>query len=382
MAARRLICPMRLLDRYLFRELLAPLAFCLGGLVILGNCFSLFGELSELQDRKLHLLDVLEYCAAITPEFLVMVLPITLLLALLYTLTNLSRANELTAMRAAGISLGRICLPYFAVGCALSVAAFLLNEFLVPQSTDWKNHILSRYVQKPGDMESKTEFRNFGFTNARGHRAWFIGEYRVATAEMFKPLVKWIAADGSIQLLKAESATFTNGAWTFFNVQEFSQADAQAPLVPSLATNVLAMPDFDETPNQIRSEIKISSYQSLKKNRSSDIPLADIFAYLNLHPNLPPADSGWLFTKFHGRIAAPWTCLVVVLIAIPFGAATGRRNLFVGVASSIFICFGYFVIQQFGLALGSGGYLPAWLAAWLPNLIFGALGLTLLLRVR
>ena len=73
---------MRLLDRYLFRELLTPLAYCLGGLVLLGNTFSLFGELEKLQERKLHLLDVLEYSAAITPEFLVMVLPITLLLAL------------------------------------------------------------------------------------------------------------------------------------------------------------------------------------------------------------------------------------------------------------------------------------------------------------
>jgi len=382
MAARRLIWPVRLLDRYLFRELLAPLAYCLGGLVLLGNCFSLFGELSELQERKLHLPDVLEYCAAITPEFLVMVLPITLLLALLYTLTNLARANELTAMRAAGISLGRICLPYFAVGCALSVALFGLNEFLVPRSTDWKNHILSRYVQKPGDIESKNEFRNFGFTNARGHRAWFIGEYRVATAEMFRPQVDWYATDGSIQLLRADHAVHTNGVWTFFNAAEYSQANAQAPLVPSLTTNVLAMPEFDETPRQILSEIKINSFESLKRSRSSDIPLADILAYLRLHPNLPPADSGWLFTKFHGRIAAPWTCLVVVLIAIPFGAATGRRNLFVGVAGSLFICFGYFVIQQTGLALGSGGYLPAWLAAWLPNFIFGTLGLVLMLRAR
>ncbi len=255
-------------------------------------------------------------------------------------------------------------------------------NLLVPRSSDWKNHILTRYVQKPGDIESKNEFRNFGFTNARGHRAWFIGEYRLATAEMFKPQVNWYAADGSIQLLRADRAVRTNGVWTFYNAAEYSQADAGAPLVPSLLTNVLAMPEFDETPNQIRSEIMISSYQSLKKNRSSDIPLTDIFAYLRLHPNLPAADSGWLFTKFHGRLAAPWTCLVVVLIAIPFGAATGRRNLFVGVAGSIFICFGYFVIQQIGLALGSGGYLPAWLAAWLPNLIFGALGLALMMRVR
>jgi lipopolysaccharide export system permease protein len=72
----------------------------------------------------------------------------------------------------------------------------------------------------------------------------------------------------------------------------------------------------------------------------------------------------------------------VVLIAIPFGAASGRRNLFFGVAGSIFICFGFFVVQQFGLAFGSGGYLPAWLAAWLPNLVFAGMGLCLTARVR
>src|SRR5450432_2558920 len=126
---------MRLLDRYLFRELLTPLAFCLGGLLILGNCFSLFGELDDFQKQKLRLLDVIEYTIAITPEFLVLVLPITLLLAMLYALTNHTRYNEITAMRAAGISLWRICVPYFAVGLVASVALFALNEFLVPRST-------------------------------------------------------------------------------------------------------------------------------------------------------------------------------------------------------------------------------------------------------
>jgi lipopolysaccharide export system permease protein len=101
-----------------------------------------------------------------------------------------------------------------------------------------------------------------------------------------------------------------------------------------------------------------------------------------LHPDLPRADSNKLLTKLYGRLAAPWTCLVVVLIAIPFGAASGRRNLFFGVAGSIFICFTFFVLQQVGLALGLGGRLPAWLAAWLPNLIFGATGLWMTARVR
>jgi lipopolysaccharide export system permease protein len=72
----------------------------------------------------------------------------------------------------------------------------------------------------------------------------------------------------------------------------------------------------------------------------------------------------------------------VVLIALPFGARAGRHNVFVGVASSIFICFGYFILQRITFGLGVGGYLPPLLAAWLPNLICGATGLSLLSQMR
>jgi lipopolysaccharide export system permease protein len=73
---------------------------------------------------------------------------------------------------------------------------------------------------------------------------------------------------------------------------------------------------------------------------------------------------------------------VVVLIAVPFASGSGRRNLFVGVASSIVICFAFFVLQQLSMAVGSGGHLPPWLAAWLPNVSFAAAGLWMLARVR
>jgi lipopolysaccharide export system permease protein len=315
-------------------------------------------------------------------DFVWVVLPMALLLALLITLAYYARHNEITAMRAAGMGLWRVCAPFLTVGLAASAVLFGLNEWCVPRGTDRANRIMNRYVQKPGDVEKQSQFH--GFANARAHRQWKFEAYRVRTTEIIVPYVSWTLPDGSARLLHADRAIRTKGVWTFFNVELFSQADASAQLVPSLPTNVnvLAMPEFDETPAEIRSEIKINAYENQRRTRKADIPLVDIWGYLRLHPRLPRADASWLFTKLHGRLAAPWTCLVVVLIAIPFGAASGRRNLFVGVAGSIFICFTYFVIQQVGLALGSGGHLPAWLAAWLPNLFFGVTGLVLTARVR
>ena len=373
---------MWLLDRYLFRELLTPLVFCLGGFLIFWISFDAFNNLADFQEAKLHLPDIIEYYVAMTPEFLVTILPIVLLLALLYTLTNHARHNELTAMRAAGVSLWRLCVPYLTVGLAASAVLFVLNEWCMPRGADWADRIKNRYVQKPGDAGKQTEYLKFGFTNARDHRQWVFDEYRANSAEMLNPQVDWPSSDGLNCELKAARAIYTNGTWTFFDVRVWETAPVNAQLVSSRQTNLLVMPEFTENPAEIQSEIKVSAYENQRRARKADIPLVDIWAYLRLHPGLSRAKSGLVFTKLHGRLAAPWTCLVVVLIAIPFGAASGRRNLFVGVAGSIFICFAYFVIQQVGLALGSGGHMPAWLAAWLPNLIFGMTGLVLTARVR
>ena len=374
---------MRLLDRYLLRELLVPLGYCLGGFLIFWVASDLFTELGSLQEHKMRAGDIAEYYLVRSPEFLVVVLPVALLLALLYTLTNLARHHEITAIRAAGVTLWRLAAPYFAVGFAASLVLFALNEFWAPDSEDQAELIKNRRLQTPQSHADRHLIRNLGFINARDGRRWQIGVFNEETADMFNPQVDWAQPDGSRRWIFAERAKHANAGWTFFNVKEYnSGTGTNSSLVPGLQTNVLTLAEFSETPDEIRSEIKISRRLSLRKARRADLPISDILDYLRLHPHPNRTDQFWLYTKLHGRLAAPWTCLVVVLMALPFGAMSGRRNIFVGVASSIVICFAYFTFMQFGLALGTGGYIPAWLAAWFPNLTFGAIGLWLTARVR
>src|SRR5438105_10626409 len=156
---------MRLLDRYLLRELLIPLGYCLGGFLIFWVFADLFANFGEFQRKKLLAQDIAEYYLVITPEFLVMVLPISLLLALLYTLTNHSRHHEITAIRAAGISLGRLCLPYLAIGFVGSLLLFALNELWVPDSADRAERISNRRVPAPAGAPEPDEIRNLTFVN-------------------------------------------------------------------------------------------------------------------------------------------------------------------------------------------------------------------------
>src|SRR5581483_11931805 len=109
---------MRLLTRYLLRECLVALAFCFSAFLILWVMLDMFSSLNDLQAKKLKVWDIIAYyfLKIPAPDFLPVALPVALLLALLYALTQHARHNEITAIRAAGVSLWRLCLPYFSVG--------------------------------------------------------------------------------------------------------------------------------------------------------------------------------------------------------------------------------------------------------------------------
>ncbi len=375
---------MRILDRYLLRELLLPLAYCLVGFLTFFIVFDLFGAIDDFQKRNLTTADILEYYVDRLPEFLVAsyVVPMALLLAMLYALTSHARHNELTAMRAAAISLWRIAVPYFAVGVFFSCVVFYVNEQVLPVSTEAAERVLSRHVTEQVKGVDKIWKRNVFFLNPLDHRTWRIGVYHLQQNVMWNPQFDWRRPDGTRVQIIAERARWIDHQWVFTNVErlEFS---ASADALPNISrTNELIFEELTETPRMIKSEIKISAVDSLRSLRRTQLSSLEILDYLKLHPRLERKKSYSLRTMLHSRLAAPWICLVVVFIAVPFGALPGRRNVFVGVASSVFICFAFFILKDLTLAFGSRGFAPPWLAAWAPNFLFAASGLVLMWRMR
>jgi len=379
---------MRLLDRYLLREFLVPLGFCLGGFLIFWIAFDLFSQLRWFQDQGLKPGEIAEYYIFKSPEFLILVLPVSLLLALLYTLTNHARHNEITAIRAAGVSLTRLCLPYIAIGALASVLLFALDEFCVPRTAEIADQLFVRRSQRFHKGAKFQPVKNLVFSysrsNPRESRNWFVGIYHQHTGEMIKPHVEWDLPDGSSRSIDAERAVRTNGVWTFYRVQEKRSAGKNAFLLNVTHTNeAVAFPEFTEKPEMIRSVIVITDQREHpSQTRRADIPVTQILKYLELNPRPEASMRAWIYTKLHGRFAGPGACLVVVLVAIPFAAATGRRNVFVGVAASVLIFFAYYVLQQLGFVFGETGRAAPWLAAWLPNLVFGIGSLAMISRVR
>ncbi len=374
---------MRLLDRYLLREFLIPLGYCLSVFLIFWIAFDLFNELSNFQQHKLHGADIAHYYLVKMPEILNFpVLPAALLLGLLYCLSNHSRHHELVAIRAAGISIWRLSVPYLVCGVLASILLFLLNDVWLPHSSETAEGILNRYTDQAQSAAERKLIRNLNFRNDRQGRVWNVGVYNLETAAMTNAQVEWVLPGNFRRHIIAETGGWTNHIWFFDNVQLFTYRSLSDATPLRETTNSIEITTFEETPEVIKSEVKINSLSNIRAAKKARLSIAEILHYFRLHPYLTGEKKALLYTQLHARLAGPWTCLVVVLIAIPFGSATGRRNVFVGVASSIVLCFAFFVLSRFGLALGTSGTIPAWLAAWSPNLLFGVTGIWLTNRIR
>jgi lipopolysaccharide export system permease protein len=369
----------RLLDRYLLRELLVPLAYCLGGFLIFYVAFDLIFEIGRFQDGRLLFVDVVEYYIVTLPEILAdQVIPVSLLLACLYALTNHTRHNELTAMRAAGVSLWRLSLPYLVVGALCGLFIFSLNEWWVPQAADKSREILERR-KNPGldrNLTGRLDFHN----EADSHH-WNMAQYNRATSEMTLPVVSWDLPDGSSHSVFAKRAIYTNGLWRFYNYEKWDRPAGQT--FPLQSSNIFLDISLSETPASIRTEIKVRALTPLEAAKGPQLSIRELLTYMRWHPHLNHEERyPSLMTQLQGRLAAPFTCLAVILIALPFGARSGRHNVFVGVAGSIFICFSYFILQRISFGLGVAGYVPPLVAAWLPNVLFGGAGIALMSRLR
>jgi lipopolysaccharide export LptBFGC system permease protein LptF len=478
---------MRLLDRYLLRELLLPLGVCLGGFTLFWIAFDLIGDMTRFQKAGLGMAGILEFYLWGLPELLNTTLPVALLLSLLYTITHHARHHELTAIRAAGVGLWRTILPYLGVGLLLSLALYWSGENLAPRAKRrqeelvagrsarenpagaWRSQFhfenqgaqrswsISRFLPAAGDMVGIRLLMPLGSGARREVRipsaVWTNGiwNYSTATERLWRgsedpePAVRetrftpvpplpgtndWLAWPGSTQTFTngvlrtgiafsdpatrvawaadafdsrsgeltgltlrepipagaqrqflADGAMWTGSHWRFTNGNEYlfrNRQDREPLWLPGVET----LRELDETPDIIRSELRIADFNRAKAMQRPQLTLQEILDYQRLHPVLKPDLRAWLDTQLHARLAAPWTCLVVVVIAVPFAAPSGRRNLFFGVAGSIGLAFVFFVVQRVGFALGQNGIVPAWLGAWLPNLAFTLTGLVLTARVR
>ncbi len=367
---------MKIIDRHLLRSFAVPLAYCLAAFTMVYVVFDLFNNLTDFVTGKAPFLSVMKFYAMIIPSALVFIFPVSLLLALLYSLSSLTKHNEFTAMRACGVGLLRLMLPFLGVGLAASLFVGLVNETAGPWSAYWTRQFLRS--QDDDDKMEVYRAHNLPYKNELANRTWLIGTFDTRSNRMERVEVIQRRADGMDETkIVAESAAWLDGRWWFRGVIVQPYDEYGNPRGVPRREVGREMVELTEPPEVFLDEVKL---HELKE--PAYLSALDLLDYIRGHATLSQEAVRRYFVDLHSRLAMPWTCLVVTLLGIPFGHHTGRRGAFLGAVLAIGSFFGLYVMINLGLWLGKEGYIAPWLAGWGPNVLFAAVGGALVVRLR
>jgi LPS export ABC transporter permease LptG len=366
---------LKLIDRYLARSFLQPMVYCLLAFIILFVAYDLSDRLDDFMNKQVPTNLIVKYYLYNVPIVVSKTTPFATLLALLYCLGNLSRTNEIIAMRASGIALFRIIQPYLILGVVMYVVTLALSETYVPRA----RRLAAKIVPVPTTIQSAMAYHQdsetITFYNSNDDRKWHVGAHDASSSIFFNvSVIQYTHSQeqSKTRRLDAREAEFVPGfGWWFYQVTTINY-DRDGTPYPARSTAKLPLPYYQETPADILSA------QRTHPEMMTLMEMVRIMRHIN-------PDSG-TYKKLRmervRRFAEPAACFVFVLLAAPFGVFHTRAGMVKGVLTSITLCLFYYIVAALFIQLGNDGHIYPLIAAWIPGVTFTAVGAWLLYRMR
>ncbi len=360
-----------ILDRYLIAELSGPFGFGLSAFTLIFAATQLLTIGRLVATEHVPLWAAIEVFLWGLPSEVVLVVPMALLLGTLLAMQRLSGESEITAMKAGGITFTRIVMPLLVAGFVMSVVTFVLQEIVAPYAADQVTAIENVAIAHTSAFSH--DLTVSAPLPAGGHQITIATSYEPHTrALLHVTLVQYDRDNQPTQLIFADRADFTADQWSLENVSLYRfNADGTILTEPHVPQQQVAL---GEKPADIVKRLSQNDPEAMSRAEIADIVKSG---------QLTPTELRRYVTTYQEKLARPFACFVFTLIAIPFGirAARGGGSTGLGFGLAVAIVFVYYIVMTIFSYLGEA-FLPlAPIAAWMPNVIFTAIGAARLRRV-
>ncbi len=358
---------MRLLDRYIVRNFFQPYVYCVLGFLSIWLIFDISDNSSTIFDARAPLGLVVHFYWTQIPQVLVILLPVSLLLALLFSLGRMSRANEIVSMLTAGVSVPRLVLPLLAIGLLTTGVTYALNYSLAAHAEVARKEFFERVMRGgPRDVMISGQV----FRNRTDNRTWYIARFRPGTNEFSGvQVVQQNAQENIVRNYIATEAFYEPATKTWrLEGAKVVDYDPAGNITGDKLVRTLAIKGWSETPYRLSSA----------NVRPEFLGIPELQKYLRSNSDFPQTLLAPFRTQLQYRWALPWTCLVVTIMAAPLGIGFSRRGILASVAVAIGLVFAMNFLTHLFLALGEGDRVSPITAAWAPNILFFLIGLYLL----
>ncbi|HYK34647.1 LptF/LptG family permease [Alloacidobacterium sp.] len=362
-----------ILDEYVIRQFLSVLTMVLAAFVMLMLVFTFFELLGDIIRNQTPFIIVGEYLLNLTPSMIYIITPLSVLIAVLVVFGGLNRTNELTAMKATGTSLYRIVVPILVIASVLSLSLFLFDEAYLPAANRKQEALHNVIKGRPAQTYLRPDRKwMFGMPQAGQPGRIFYYEFfdpdndRFANITVFEfdpatfSLSRRIFAAGAHWDPQIHRWIFEHGWQRSFNGDEVTNFHT---------FEVSTFPEIVEQPQYFKKETRPSQEMSFNELQRyiRDLRQSGL-------------DTMRLRVQLNRKLAYPVITLVMAILAIPFALSMGKRGSLTGVGIAIGMAIAYMFVDGMFEAMGNVNMLPAFLAAWSPDVLFALAGSYLLLR--
>ena len=358
--------PVRLLDRYILAEWSKVFALAMLGFVGLMLLSDGYNRIPEFLALDASVGTIVAYLLLGVVRNLSLLIPISLLISVIFVLATMNRNQEIAAARAAGIGMGRLTAPLWAVGGLLAGLLALLNAVLVPDALEAMNALqeeaqFAALKARGGVAIPKGQATSVSFENSKARRLWLISNLGLSAGQAFEVIVHSFDADGrEVRRVSARFAEFRKTSlgwrWTFREGRELRFDPATGSLMAQPRFQELTTSGFDDDP-----EVMFYSTKDPAK-----LSLREVSRFVDQAGFNPGGPNAAYAMRYHAILSAPAICLVVIAVAIPFAVRPGRINPMVGVAKTFGLFLAFYFLTSFCAAFGESGALPPMVAAWIP----------------
>lgn len=361
----------KLLDRYVLTEVAPPFLLGMGVFTFL----FLMNQLVNLADlilvQGVGAWQVFKVLAYTLPSLAVFTIPMAVLLGVVVAFGRLSADSEVTALRAAGISLYRLLLP---VNLFALVAFFLTaytTGYLVPQGNQALKRLLYEIVREGIGGGIKQHIFNNDFAGM----TIYINSTDVTGSTLQGVVIHDERRPEQLQTITARRGTIRQDSGTFRLLLHLEDGTLQQSAAGSDRFRVvefanydlaIELPAVDPNSHRFRKRVKDYSMQELRAARAATA--GDAKSQLAVEVEL------------HRRYALPVTCFLFASIGLPLGVRSRRSGKSAGFATAIAVVLVYYLLMAGGESLAQSGSLPVVVAVWIPNLLFGAAAAWLMVR--
>jgi LPS export ABC transporter permease LptG/LPS export ABC transporter permease LptF len=356
----------RLLDSYVLRGFWFFFAIVLGVFASLFIVVTLFELLPDILSNKVKAGTVIVYFLFLMPQIFFWVTPLAVLLAILINLGTLTKTNEILAVKAGAVSLYRMSLPIILMAGLLSGVVYVMQDYVLP----WTNQRQDQYHDMiKGHAPQTYRDPSRKLMMGSGNRLYYYTFFDPALKTFGRLIILRLdpTTFQPLERLDAKRATWNGTTWILEEVQQ-----RQFSVDHKIHTEI-----FDKK----SVEMDAPAYFTREVREADQMNYSELQLYV-ADLQRSGFDVGRLTVDLYQKVSFPVVSFIMALIGVPFSFKTGKKGAFYGIGFCVAVGIIYWLTFELFGKLGGINQLSPFVAAWFPNIIFGASGLWMMLRMK